>query len=89
MSDIREVWFAELKLVDRAKLFWQSTEQHYAQRHQPPITNWIEMKEVLNDKYVHHSYQGDRLEGMEPYYYYINRKRKLKERMNQFVEILE
>ena len=45
------------------------------------------MKEVLNNKYIHHSYQGDRLEGMEAYFHCRERKRNLEERRNQFVEI--
>ena len=47
------------------------------------------MKEVLNNKYIHHSYQGDRLEGMEAYYHCMNRKQKLEEKKNQFDEVLE
>ncbi|GFZ04655.1 sequence-specific DNA binding transcription factor ATNDX [Actinidia rufa] len=53
-----------------------------AKRGQNPITDWIEMIEVLSNKYLPHSYQGDRLEAME-------RKRKLEERRNQFIEVLE
>ena len=43
------------------------------------------MKEVLSNKYLSHSYQGDRLEAME-------RKKNLEtmqKRKNQFVEIIE
>ena len=79
LSDDRKVRFARLKLIGRAKFFWQSIE---AQRRQPPITDWFEMIEILSNKYLPHSYQGVRLEAME-------RKRKLEERKNQFIGVLE
>ncbi|GFZ08222.1 hypothetical protein Acr_20g0000300 [Actinidia rufa] len=47
-----------MKLIGRAKLFWQSTEQ----RRQPPVTDWVEMKEILKEKYLPQSYQGDMLD---------------------------
>ena len=68
LSDDRKVRFAKLKLIGRANLFWKSTE---AQQRQPPITDWIEMKKFLSNKYFPHSYKSDRLEAME-------RKKKLK-----------
>ncbi|GFZ06728.1 hypothetical protein Acr_18g0008980 [Actinidia rufa] len=46
LSDDRKVRFAKMKLISRAKLFWQSTEQ----RRQPPVTDWVEMKEILREK---------------------------------------
>ncbi|GFZ18555.1 hypothetical protein Acr_27g0002940 [Actinidia rufa] len=46
LSDNRKVRFAKMKLISRAKLFWQSTEQ----RRQPPVTDWVEMKEILREK---------------------------------------
>ena len=74
----RKVQFAKLKLVGQARLFWQSTEQHYARRHQPSIVDWIEMKEVLHKIYIHHSYQGDRLEGMETYFHCMDQMWKIR-----------
>ncbi|GFY95681.1 hypothetical protein Acr_10g0010660 [Actinidia rufa] len=58
LSDDRKVRFAKMKLISRAKLFWQSTEQ----RRQPPVTDWVEMKEILKEKYLPQSYQGDMLD---------------------------
>ncbi|GFY90459.1 hypothetical protein Acr_07g0006560 [Actinidia rufa] len=58
LSDDRKVRFAKMKLISRAKLFWQSTEQ----RQQPPVTDWVEMKEILREKYLPQSYQGDMLD---------------------------
>ncbi|GFS32007.1 hypothetical protein Acr_00g0020350 [Actinidia rufa] len=58
LSDDRKVRFSKMKLIGRAKLFWQSTEQ----RRQPPITDWIEFKEILKEKYLSQSYQGDMLD---------------------------
>ncbi|GFZ14481.1 calcium-dependent protein kinase (CDPK) family protein [Actinidia rufa] len=45
LSDDRKVRFARLKLISRAKFFWQSTE---AQRRQNPISDWNEIIEVLS-----------------------------------------
>ncbi|GFY97991.1 Sec20 family protein [Actinidia rufa] len=58
LSDDRKVRFAKMKLISRAKLFWQSTEQ----RRQPPVTDWVEMKEILREKYLPQSHQGDMLD---------------------------
>ncbi|GFS43514.1 hypothetical protein Acr_00g0085550 [Actinidia rufa] len=58
LSDDRKVRFAKIKLISRAKLFWQSTEQ----RRQPPVTDWVEMKKILREKYLPQSYQGDMLD---------------------------
>ncbi|GFZ15759.1 hypothetical protein Acr_25g0001680 [Actinidia rufa] len=58
LSDDRKVRFAKMKLISRDKLFWQSTEQ----RRQPPVTDWVEMKEILREKYLPQSYQGDMLD---------------------------
>ncbi|GFY81098.1 hypothetical protein Acr_01g0009070 [Actinidia rufa] len=58
LSNDRKVRFAKMKLIGRVKLFWQSTEQ----RRQPPVTNWVEMKEILKKKYLPQSYQGDMLD---------------------------
>ncbi|GFS42503.1 transducin family protein [Actinidia rufa] len=73
LSDDRKVRFAKLKLISRAKFFWQNIE---AQRRQPPTFDWSEMIEVLSSKYIPHSYQHKRnLEAMQ-------------KRRNQFVEVL-
>ncbi|GFZ03429.1 microtubule-associated protein 65-9 [Actinidia rufa] len=74
-ADSRKVRFARLKLISRAKFFWQSTE---AQRRQNPISDWNEMIEVLSGKYIPYSYyqQKRNLEAMQ------------ERRRNQFVEVL-
>ncbi|GFS39599.1 hypothetical protein Acr_00g0063910 [Actinidia rufa] len=38
--------------------FFECTEQ----RRQPPVTDWVEMKEILKEKYLPQSYQGDMLD---------------------------
>ncbi|GFZ15672.1 tobamovirus multiplication-like protein [Actinidia rufa] len=82
LSDDRKVRFAKLKLISRAKFFWYSIE---AKRGQNPITDWIEMIEVLSNKYLPQSYQGDKLEVME-------QKQKLEamqKSKNQIIEVLK
>ncbi|XP_038985543.1 uncharacterized protein LOC120111737 [Phoenix dactylifera] len=62
LSEGKRVRFARMKLLGRAKLFWQDTEQLLARRHQPAITDWVEMKEKLKEKYLPLSYQADLLD---------------------------
>ncbi|GFY91141.1 cyclic nucleotide-gated channel 17 [Actinidia rufa] len=38
--------------------FFECTEQ----RRQPPVINWVEMREILKEKYLPQSYQGDMLD---------------------------
>ena len=45
LSDDRKVRFVKLKLISQVKFFWQSIE---TQRWQLPISDWIEMIEVLS-----------------------------------------
>ena len=80
LSDDRKVRFAKLKLISRAKFFWQSTE---AQRRKP-ITDWTEMIEVLSNKYIPHSYQ-DRLASMEQ----KKNLEAMQKSKNQIIEVLE
>ncbi|GFS36269.1 hypothetical protein Acr_00g0045000 [Actinidia rufa] len=58
LSNDRKIRFAKMKLIGRAKLFWKSTEQ----RRQPLVTDWVGMKEILKEKYLPQSYQGDMLD---------------------------
>ncbi|GFS30384.1 hypothetical protein Acr_00g0011600 [Actinidia rufa] len=38
------------------------TDWSIEQRRQPPVTDWVEMKEILKEKYLPQSYQGDMLD---------------------------
>ena len=81
LSDDRKVRFAKLKLISRAKFFWYNIE---AKRGQNPITDWIEMIEVLSNKYLPHSYQ-DRLVSMEQ----KKNLEAMQKSKNQIIEVLE
>lgn len=48
----RKVMFATMKLIGRAQTFWMYTQQLRANRNQPPITDWVEMKEKLREEYL-------------------------------------
>ncbi|GFZ11294.1 hypothetical protein Acr_22g0006920 [Actinidia rufa] len=58
LSNDKKVRFAQMKLIGRAKLSWQTIEQLLARRNQPAITDWVETKEKLKEKYLPLSYQA-------------------------------
>jgi hypothetical protein len=51
----RKVRFAKMKLSGLAQLYWESVEESLARKGQPPITDWVEMKTKLQEKYLPHS----------------------------------
>ena len=60
MSEERRIWFAKMKLVSQARLYWSDVEHRLHQRREEPIGTWDEMKEHLRVKYLPQSYH-DRL----------------------------
>lgn len=52
----------KMELIGRAKLHWQNVELLLKRRRQPPITDWIEMKENLKEKYLPFSHQAELLD---------------------------
>jgi hypothetical protein len=61
-SEEKRARFAKMKLIARAKLHWESVENHLRKTHQLPITGWQEMKAKLSEKYLHVSYLGNLLD---------------------------
>ena len=57
LPNANKVRFARLKLRSRARDFWRSIENHRKGRSKPAITNWNEMKQILQEKYVPQCYQ--------------------------------
>ena len=37
-----------MKLISRADLFWENLEETLRRLHNPPITDWLEIKDVLS-----------------------------------------
>uniref|UniRef100_A0A2N9HIP4 Integrase catalytic domain-containing protein n=1 Tax=Fagus sylvatica TaxID=28930 RepID=A0A2N9HIP4_FAGSY len=61
-SEEKRARFAKMKLIARAKLHWESVENHLRRTHQLPITGWQEMKAKLSEKYLPVSYLGNLLD---------------------------
>jgi len=62
LSENRRVRFAKMKLSGTAQLYLESVEESLDMRGQPPITNWVEMKTKLEEKYLSLSYRGNLLD---------------------------
>ncbi|KAK0591475.1 hypothetical protein LWI29_002616 [Acer saccharum] len=53
----RKVWFVRLKLKGPARAWWSSVEEQLRRTRQAPITEWEEMKERLESKYLPINYE--------------------------------
>ena len=53
----RKVRFATMKLNGTAQLYWKTVKEFLVRRGQPPITDWVEMKTKLQEKYLPRSYR--------------------------------
>jgi len=62
LSDDRKVRFAKMKLIDEAKIYWIDVEDCLEMRGKPPITDWIKMKQKLQEKYLPQSYRNKLLD---------------------------
>jgi hypothetical protein len=62
LSDDRKVRFAKMKLIDEAKIYWIVVEDCLEIRGKPPITDWIKMKQKLQEKYLPQSYRNKLLD---------------------------
>jgi len=51
-----------MKLSGTTQLYWENIEKSLVRRGQPPITNWVEMKNKLQEKYLPHSYRKNLLD---------------------------
>ena len=77
-----------MKLIIRAELFWEDLEDTLRRRHEPPITNWLEMKGALSRNYLPSTYKSSLLEewdrlkqGTAPVAEYIEKFKEFKRRI--------
>ena len=57
LPDPQRVGFAKMKLVGQAKLHWGNVKRRRERSREGPVLFWIEMKELLREKYVPLSYK--------------------------------
>ena len=58
----KKVRYAKMMLIWRADLFWEDLEDTLRRWHQPPITDWLEMKDALSRNYLPPTYRSSLLE---------------------------
>ena len=58
----KKVRYARMKLIGRAYLFCKDLEDTLRRRHEPPITDWLEMKDALSRNYLPLTYRSSLLE---------------------------
>ena len=54
-----------MKLIGRADLFCEDLEDTFRRRHEPPITDWLEMKDALSRNYLPPTYRSSLLEKLD------------------------
>jgi hypothetical protein len=62
LSDNRKVRFAKMMLIGETKIYWRDVEDCLEMRGKPPITDWIKMKQNLQEKYLPQSYRNKLLD---------------------------
>ena len=58
MIDSEWIQFAKMKLTNSAKMYWQNVLQDMICLSEPPFTQWVVMKEKLQEKYISPSYKS-------------------------------
>ncbi|KAF3956400.1 hypothetical protein CMV_018465 [Castanea mollissima] len=61
-AENRKVRYARMKLIGRADLFWEDLEETLRRRREPPIIDWMEMKDALSRNYLPPTYRSSLLE---------------------------
>ena len=51
-----------MKLISRADLFWENLEETFRRLREPPIIDWLEMKDALLRNYLPPTYRSSLLE---------------------------
>ena len=57
----KKVRYARMKLIGKANLFWEDLEDTLRRRHEPSITDWLEMKDALSRNYLPPTYRSSLL----------------------------
>ena len=68
LSYVRRARFAKMKLISRARDYWQDVEDLCIRKGKPPITDWEEMKEIIIERYIPLSYEQRREKYVPPSY---------------------
>ena len=61
-AENKKVRYGRVKLIGRADLFWDDFEETLRQRREPPITDWLKMKDALLRNYLPLTYRSSLLE---------------------------
>ena len=64
MIDSKWIRFTKMKLTNSAKMYWQNVLQDMIRLSEPPITQWVVMKEKLQEKYIPPSYKSQLFSNM-------------------------
>ena len=64
MIDSERILFAEMKLTNSVKMYWQNVLQDMIRLGEPPITLWAVMKTKLQEKYIPPSYKSQLFSNM-------------------------
>jgi len=52
LSNNKKVRFAKMMLIGKAKSYWKDVENCLEMRGKPPITDWVKIKQNLQEKYL-------------------------------------
>ena len=87
-SLIITIGLTRMKLIGGANLFWEDLEETLRRRREPPITDWLEMKDALSRNYLPPTYRSFLLEewddlkqGIAPEAKYIEKFKEFKRRI--------
>ena len=64
-TEDKKVRYVRMKLIGRADIFWEDLEDTLRRRHEPPITDWLDMKGALLRNYLPSTYKSSFLEGWD------------------------
>ena len=61
-AENKKMRYARMKLIGRVDLFWEHLEETFRRRCEPPIIDWLEMKDALSRNYLPPTYRSSLLE---------------------------
>ena len=60
-AENKKVRYARMKLIGKASLFWEDLKDTLRRRHEPLITDGLEMKDALSRNYLPPTYRSSLL----------------------------